>query len=323
MEVSVKSLTLRAAALAGAIGLALLPTAALALPTNAAAVSAGLDYLDTQQQASGEISGFPGISHWSAMAYVAGGIDPDTVKLTGGTSLLDYLQANPPGAAATANDWSRSILAVVAADQNPYSFGSTDYVAGLKSKHTADQIGSATAVNDDMFGILALVASGVAPTDEALTDALAVVLANQRDNGGWSYSTDAAIGTDVDDTAAAVMALVAASDAGLTVPDSAVAEAIAYILGTQNTDGGFPNDPLAPPEWGGPISNVGSSAWALMALTAVGDDDSTEGTDAQEYIRGAQNEDGSFPWSAPAPGDTYNSAMAVIALAGDTWPQAV
>jgi hypothetical protein len=317
MEVSVKSLITRATALTGALGLALLPAAALALPTNSAAVTAGIGYLNTQQQATGEISGFPGISQWAAMAYVAAGTDLDTVKITGGTSLLDYLQATPPTAGASANDWSRGILAVVAAGQNPYSFG-TDYVAGLKTKHTADQIGSATAVNDDMFGILALVAAKVAPTDEALTDALAVVLANQRSDGGWSYSTDTAVGADVDDTAVAVMALVAAEDAGLTVPAGVIDDALAFMLANQVAGGGFQSDAVMMPG-----ANVGSSAWALMALTAIGEDDSPEGIEVQEYLRSTQNSDGSFPWMAPSAGDTYDTSQAVIALAGDTWPQAI
>jgi hypothetical protein len=57
-----------------------------------------------------------------------------------------------------------------------------------------------------------------------------------------------------------------------------------------------------------------------MALAALGQDSTAASTDAQSYIRGTQAVDGSFPYQAPAPGDVFNTAPAVTALAGGTYP---
>jgi prenyltransferase beta subunit len=311
VDLSIK-LALSALLLFSATGSALAVAA-----TNTTAVTNGINYLNAQQQADGSINGFTGINAWASLAYTAAGHD--------NASLRAYLLAHPPAAGASATEWERMILAITADGQNPYNFGGTNYVAGLKATHTGGQLGSTSAVNDDIFGLLALFAARAPVTDPAVTDALTFILGHQRADGGFSYSANAATGSDVDDTAAAIMALRAAQLA--TVPNTGIAAALAdaraYMLGTQNSDGGFPYDPLTPADWGGPVSNVSTTSWALMALTSLGQANTPEGTAAQNYLKAAQQPDGSFPYTAPGAGDTFNSAYAVAALAGATWPQAV
>lgn len=308
--------------LALALSAILLPAqTALATPAdNLLAVNNGVDYLNSQQGSDGQIAGFAGVSYWAAFAYSAAGTDPAAVKAPGGTSLLDYLKNHPPAAGSPATDYERDILAITAAGQNPYDFGGTNYVSALEALHSGSQIGSDTAVNDDIFGVSALVAAHVPNSDSALTDALSFVLAHQHADGGFSYTTDASTGSDVDDTAAALMALQAAKNTGLSVSSTAISKANNYMLGTKNSDGGFPYDPNTPPEWGGPVSNVSSTSWVVMALQALGDGSSTDSTAAQSFLRSQQQSDGSFPYTAPGSGDTSDTADAVIALSGGYWP---
>jgi hypothetical protein len=303
----VKTWSVRAAALSATLAL-LLPTVALATsPANTTAVAKGLAYLGTQKQPDGSFAGFAGVDAWVAMAYSAVGTTPDTT----------YLKAHPPAAGATATEWERDLLAISAAGQNPYNFGGVNYVAGLKALHTGGQLGSPTAVNDDFFGIAALVGAGLGSSDPALTDALAFTLAHQHADGGFSYTTDAATGSDTDDTSAAIIGLEAAKNAAVAVPATALTNARAFLLSKQNADGGFLSDPA----WG-TDSNVSSSAWALMALNSLGEQNGTPGTAVQVYLRGTQQQDGSFPYMS-GPGDTFDSAYAVMALAGGDWPQHV
>lgn len=312
-------ISIRSRLVAGAVAAVLLVAPLAAQATTAAnqgAVASGLAYLTSQQQADGQIAGFSGINPWALMAYTATG--------QGNANLRSYLVTHAPAANASATDWEKAILAITADHQNPYTFGGTNYVASLKALHHDGQIGSLSAVNDDAFGVLALVAARVPVADSALVDAVSFVLAHQHADGGFSYSTDVATGSDVDDTAAIIMALRAAQAAGVNQAGlaGAIVNARAYMLATQNEDGGFPYDPLTPPDWGGPASNVSTTSWVIMALQSLGEGGTTASTDAQAFVRSAQQNDGSFPYQSGA-GDTFDTAYAVAALAGSTWPQAI
>ncbi len=316
MGVSITKIGRGLTALAIAI-LALAPvTSQAAVPVaNQSAVTSALAYITTQQQPDGQITGFSGVNPWALMAYAAAGQT--------NASLRAYLLAHPPAAGATATDWEKAILALVADGQNPYSAGGTDYVAGLKSLHTGGQLGSATAVNDDAFGVLALAAANVDPTNPVFVDALDFLLDHQLSGGGFNYSTTGTM-PDVDDTAAAMMAIQAAQSAGSTdlrLP-AAKASARAYVLGTQNPDGGFPYDPLTPPEWGGNASNVSTTAWVIIALSTIGEGSSIAATNAQNYIKLVQTATGSFPYQS-GDGDSFNTAYAVLGLSGASFPVAV
>lgn len=278
---------------------------------NKRSVNDGLAYLKTQQDATGLIAGFNGISSWAAMSFAAAGTNPASVS-NNGSSLLQYIAGHQPAAGASATEWVRELLAVTASGQNPFTFNGTDYVAKVESFHNNSQLGSTTQVNDDMFGLLALISAGESASSDVKQDALEFILANQKSDGGFSWSTTGITG--VDDTAAAVQAFVAAQKDGMTAPNlaTAIANANAYILAAKNTDGGFPYVK-------GEASNASSTAWAVMALSALG----VTGADidgAKAYLRSAQEENGSFKWQPGSAGDTFTTAYAVHALTGKYWP---
>lgn len=317
-----KSVFIRSAVLTCASVLLSVSVAQATSADNLSAVAKGIAYLNTQQAADGHINGFTGVTPWAAIAYSSNNVDLDTVKLTGGTSLRAYLAANPPTATAPATEWEKDILAITADSQNPYNFGGVNYVAGLKNLVSGGQIGSSSTVNDDVFGVLALIASREPNTSPALTGALAFIIAHQHADGGFSSGAAATDTSDVDDTAAAIMALKAAQSAGLSSASitSALSKAKAYILAMKNSDGGYPYDTNY-----GALSDVSSTSWVVMAFTALGEPISPNSLAAQAYIRGTQQPDGSFPYQLPlfdpaGTGDTFNSAYAIPALAGAAWP---
>ncbi|MGH7203303.1 MAG: prenyltransferase/squalene oxidase repeat-containing protein, partial [Candidatus Levyibacteriota bacterium] len=278
---------------------------------NKRAVNDGITYLKSQQQSNGQISGFTGISQWATMSIAATGIDPATVK-NGSTSLIDFLTANPPTASSTATDVERDILAITASGKDPYNFSGVNYVQNLESHHNNSQLGVITQINDDIFGLLALVSAGSGASSQTKQDARNFILSHQGTDGGFSWSTTGI--EDVDDTAAALQALVAAKNAGMTATnlDTTITNAKNYILAAKNTDGGFPSVK-------GDASNTSTTAWAVMALNAVGDTGS-DITNADAYMRGNQEENGSFKWQPSSTGETFTTSYAVLALTGKYWP---
>ncbi len=105
------------------------------------------------------------------------------------------------------------------------------------------------------FATLALAESYGAVTDTrlgpALQKAVALILTSQAQNpfGGWRYSPESA---DADTTVsgAQVVALLAARNAGLAIPDEAIRKALKFFTDCQSGDGGFgytgPGGPNAP-----------------------------------------------------------------------------
>ncbi len=293
------------------------------------AIQYGLAYLKSQQDSTGKIAGydfstsqFDGASSWATHAFVANGVsDLSTIKLASGTSLLDYLSSHNPTLSDKTTDWAKHILAIVTAGQDPYTFGGIDSVSQLETYTNNNQLGSTTALNDDVFGLLALTAAHVSTDSAVLNDSLNFVLTHQNGDGGFSYS---ATGTsDVDDSASTLMALVAVDKSGLSSASlsAAIVQTQQYLLGKQNADGGFPSDPSYDPS-----SNTSSTTWALMALRSLGLSDSHV-TTAESFIEKNQYlGDGSFAWQLGSPaatGDTDTSSYALMALAGKSWPMTI
>lgn len=288
----------------------------------------GTGYIFSQQDNTGKILGsdfsvsqFDGASSWATLALANQHIDISTVTSASGSSLLSFLQSHPPTTKDSATDWEKRILAITAIGNNPYDFGGTNYVANLETYYTNHQIGSTTNLNDDYFGLAALLASNIATDSAIITDEVHTILSNQHTDGGFSYATNAP-GSDTDDSAAALLALLAAQKR--EVQDTSLASAIdttkAFILSQQNPDGGFLSDKTFDT-----TSNTSSTTWAVMGLTAAGET-GTKIDQAQGYIRKNQYlGDGSFAWQLPTPaatGDTTTSSYALLALNGGYWPLA-
>jgi uncharacterized membrane protein len=222
-----------------------------------------LSYLEGAQNADGGFGAARGqpsselYSAWAAMGLAAAGRDPLTVTRDGHSVLTALL-----GEASTLEspgDMERTILALHASGVPARSLGSLDLEAKLIAARRAD--GSfAGQVNLTSFGVFALRAEGRSPADP-LVRAAGLWIARQQDSdGGFSFATRGA-GSEVDDTAAAVEAMLAAGVRSRAV----LARAVSYIVHAQNPDGGFPQEP-------GGESNAQSTAWAIQGLVAAGSD---------------------------------------------------
>lgn len=257
-----------------------------------------LGYLRGQQNSDGTVGGSM-TSAWSAMAF---GADYQRARniMRGGASLLDGIGQ---AVLSSATDGERQIMAVRAAGVNPRLFDGRDLVAELKSYYRQGQLGEPTLINDDVFGILALLAVEEPVRAPEISGAIAVVLAAQETDGSWG---------DVDMTAAAVQALRAYVDQGGSVATGgAIDRARGYLRGQQDKYGG----------WG---ENSATTAWTIQAIVALGEDpddwENSDGLTPWQALLRYQNSNGGFGWKSESDVSSFMTAYAVPALLGVPWP---
>jgi ECF-type riboflavin transporter S component/prenyltransferase/squalene oxidase-like repeat protein len=184
-------------------------------------------------------------SAWVVIGLAAAGRDPAAIRRDGHTAVA-WIRSHL-GQLQGAGDLERTILALSAA-RAPLG----DLVSLLERARRSDgSVGE--QANLTSFAILALRAAGAGGWAPA---AAWLVRAENRD-GGFSFAVRGDP-SDIDDTAAATEALVAA-----TAPHAVVARAVRYLEAHENRDGGFPQQP-------GGASNSQSTAWAVQALVAAG-----------------------------------------------------
>jgi energy-coupling factor transport system substrate-specific component len=184
-------------------------------------------------------------SAWVVIGLAAAGRDPAAIRRDGHTA-VGWIRSHL-GQLQGAGDLERTILALSAA-RAPLG----DLVTRLEGERRSDgSVGE--QANLTSFAILALRAAGAGGAPPA---AAWLARAQNRD-GGFSFAVRGDP-SDVDDTAAAIEALVSAS-----APHAVVARAVRYLAAHENRDGGFPQQP-------GGASNSQSTAWAVQALVAAG-----------------------------------------------------
>jgi hypothetical protein len=237
---------------------------------------------------------------WISMALVATGetdLDLNHLKTVGGNLATDY---------------EKTILALTAVGENPKTFGNIDFVAQLKSFYQNNQIGSPDLLNDDFWGILALVSAGESPSSQIIQDSKNFILTKQNSNGGWGYAISGQ--SDTNDTAVAIMVLL---ETGTKANDPVITKAIDYLKTSQNNDGGFPYLP-------GGESDSGSDSWIISAIYKLGQnpyDWQKDGKNPVDHLKSLQRSDGSFKWIASEDkGYPILTAYAVIALTQNYYP---
>ena len=137
--------------------------------------------------------------------------------------------------------------------------------------------------------------------------------AQAKADGGFGFGTRGG-GSDVDDTAAALQAVV---DADVRT-GSVVTRAAAFLLHAQNLDGGYPQ------EQGGE-SNAQSTAWAIQGLLAAGRNVNAVRREGSRsplgYLESLIAPDGSVRYSRTgAQTPVWVTAQALTALAGKPFP---
>jgi energy-coupling factor transport system substrate-specific component len=215
-------------------------------------LEAPVNYLAGAQNADGGFGLGPGqpssqlASAWVVIGLAAAGREPASVTRDGHSAVF-WIRSHL-GQIQDAGDTERTILALAAA-RAP--------LGGLSARLDSDQRDDGSVsdqVNLTSFAILAWRAAG---ERHGVAAAAGWLTRQQNHDGGFSFATRGDP-SDIDDTAAAVEALVAA---GMRGPPLHLARA--YIEGQQQRGGGFPLEP-------GGASNSQSTAWGAQALLAVG-----------------------------------------------------
>lgn len=282
------------AAIAAVLVVGTFSVSALAPFVRARAATSSVAYLQSKS-----------LSSWTAMALSYAGQTPDM-----------SFEKNVTASAAI--DLEVPIMALAAAGDDPRTYGSADLVAALKGYASGGQIGDASLLNDDIFGVLALLAAGVPTSDSVVSDSVSFIKAHQNSDGGWGYAVGGS--SDSNTTAAAVMALVAD---GVSSSDASITQAVSYLHALQQSNGGFFYDGSST------SSDASSDAWVAMAIDALGGGMSawTKGgntpiTDLQTMV----TSDGAVE-NTPGAGENsftpVTTAYVVIALGGGTLPVSI
>jgi prenyltransferase beta subunit len=287
-------------------------------PGSAASLSFSreLAFLAGAQNADGGFGGARGessselYSGWVAIALAAVGRDPRGMRRSGHT-VLDALRREAPSLHG-AGDLERTILALRACGVSPRSLPGGDPVARLLGFRARDgsfgHLSNLTA-----FAIFALRAAGYPAGGSLLVGSARWLERQQEADGGFGFATRGG-GSDVDDTAAVVQAI---ADTRAST-SHALARASAYLIGAQNRDGGFPQQP-------GGASNAQSTAWAIQGLIAGGLNVSAVTREGSRsplgYLQTLLAPDGSVRYSRTgAQTPVWVTAQALIALAGKPLP---
>ncbi len=235
-----------------------------------ASINTGVSYLQSQQASNGTIGG-AGFTGWAVMALAANG-----VRNTSAIDALRPLQTSLSSSPST--DVEKQILALVAAGEDPRTFENSNAVEVLKSRITNGQIGNADALNDDIFGLIALKAAG----EPILSTVISGLVGHQNSDGGWGITVGGGSSSDM-----TALALIALKDTGTN--QDVITRGLNYIKNLQNADGGFSTS--------GGESNVGSTTWVDWMIVSLGQsyaDWQKSGHSSRDYITNQQDHDGSW-----------------------------
>lgn len=291
-----------AAGAALGLGSALLPRAVLAqvaddLEINAAelitretqqAIDRGLAYLASRQNDDGSFAGGGygrnvAVCSLAGMAFMAGGSMPGR---------------GPYG--HNVNQCIRYILSC--AQDDGYIFEAHGASHGPMYGH-----GFATLFLAEVYGM-----TPDSTVREALDGAVKLIIASQNPEGGWRYQPDSR-DADISVTICQIMALRAARNAGIVVPNETVQRCVDYVKRSQNPDGGFMYMVQ-----GGP-SAFPRSAAGVVALYSAGIYDGDEIERGVEYLMHFVPQAGAAPRESHFFYGQYYAVQAMWHAGGENW----
>ena len=291
--------------------------AILAAAPRQAEAASPLTWLRSAQNADGGFGADAGqrsaglYTGWAGLGLAAAGRNPRDVR-HGGSDVVAWVRAHPRDV-SDLGEVERTILLLRAAGLQP-KLGARDLVEELLAKRRPN--GSfARRVNTTSFAIFALRAAGRSRGDVSVKRAARWVASQANGDGGFNFAVKGAA-SGIDDTGAAVQALVAAGR-GRT---PTVRRAGRFLARRQNPDGGYPLQP------GGP-SNAQSTAWAVQGLVAAGRDPDRQRRNGAKspiaYLRSLVTPSGKVRYSrTSAQTPVWVTAQALAALARKPFPLA-
>lgn len=283
------------------------------------------DFLKKQQHDDGGFGAKDSTVAETAMAII--GLKTAGVKLpkakTGKTT-IDYLaKASPALNASDAKVAVQNtakiayvIMALQLAGENPKKFAGVDWVRLLEQQHELATGRYGMYEIDHMWAMLAMASVGDASDEKSVQ----LLQLEQNEDGGYSLDKKGGMVSDTNSTALAIQALISH---GVKPQDPSVKKAVDYLKTQQNKDGGFPYSMSSPY---GTDSDASSTAWALQALIASGED-----IESKYWVKAAvtpmgllmslQNASGALAYQEVVPDDSeICTAQAIPALMLKPYP---
>lgn len=224
------------------------------------AVDKIINYLKSQQSDDGKILD-AGISDWLAMSFMVAGLDPVKIK-TGDKSLLDYILSYIPSQANELNQcaaYPRHLLALYAAGVPKTNKAMLDLRDKIKNECYQQGDFGQQGINDDIFGLISLLAVGENTDQPIIQDLVTDITADQQADG--SFTWDGWPGADI--TGGAINALKYANNKGANMDKDIISRAKNYLKSNQLTDGGWTNY--------GSSADILTTSWVMMGINAMGE----------------------------------------------------
>ncbi|MEI6316471.1 MAG: hypothetical protein WCO65_01950 [bacterium] len=258
--------------------------------STAFSVARAFGYLQSVQANDGSFGGSDMYTDWAGIAYGAGNISGTSTD-----ALVSYLTSHAT-LSSNLTDNERRAMALLSLGKNPYSFNGVNYVDVITKSFDGIQFGDSSLVNDDIFALIPLSASGYTATDTMISKDVAFIISKQGSDGSWNQS--------VDMTSAAVQAL---SQYKLIsgVSDS-LAKAGVYLQNSQKDTGGW--------------ENISASSWAIGAMNTLGAQWVKNDKDTNEYLGEQQVSDGAvLPITQTMQNRIWATSYAIPASLGKSW----
>ena len=232
------------------------------------------------------------LSDWAAFAFTSHDIGD------GRSRLREYFLRWEPEL-STVTDHERHAMALMTLGIDPYSGTGVDYIAPIVEAFDGTQIGETSLINDDIFAVFPLLHAGYRPDDQMLERIRETILTAQESDGSWAESVDL--------TAAAIQALSLFERTGHT--HTALNRAEWYLAQNLQDDGSF--------------GNSFSTAWAIQAISAIGNSHIVWAKGGYHtpryYLSEQQEDDGGVEPGADFFTRLWATAYAVPAVSGRTW----
>lgn len=300
----------------------------LAFPDQRDAASTAVHWLiHTHQNDDGGYSNFSGGANLApsaiggtldaVLAMASVGYNP-AASFMGRNTPIAYLQANAPAladyVAADGGQAGRALLALTAANQDPRTFGGYNLVLSTTAQLSPTGQLNATTAYRQGLAILGL----TAVRETIPTSATQWLIDQQQVGGSWDDgfgTTDA-----VDDTAMAIMALIAVGEA---TTSTAIYSATTFLANAQTELGGWGYSPSFPGQ------SANSTALVLQTLSALGEDFysptsswAVSGTTPISALLSFQSSTGAFQTDfGQGPfDDFYSTVQSLPAVTGKAYP---
>jgi prenyltransferase beta subunit len=219
--------------------------------------------------------------------------------------------------------YSVTILALIAANENPENINGRNLTQELLSKQNQDGSFNNSEVegwwpwiSDDLWSTLALTA--VYEASEEVNKSVEYLKSQQLDDGGYGGYFGGICSSGSDEISLAIMVFISAGESN---ESSIIKNASTALRTFQNEDGGFNSSHM----WG--CSNVDSDAWAIQAILSMENDImnwTKNGTSLIDHLISLQNEtDGHFnfdDFGTPSISSVIDTSYAIMALLGKPFP---